>query len=278
MDYRSILVHLDGSARCDERVAVATSLARTYGSHLLGLAPTGWMDVPGSIGASLGGPDHLQLSIECLERNAQALADSFLLRLRGAGLPSYAARVYHGDPLPGMVQQARSCDLTVIGQTDREARDTAVQPDFPERLILQAGRPVLVLPRRGSFAGLGQKVLVAWNGSREAARALCDALPLLRRAGEVHLQYFDSPSGTELLGSRLDDSCAWLARQGVAAQGHIDVTNIDAGEALLSKAAHQGADLIVMGAYGHTRLSEFLLGGVTRTLLAQMTVPVLMSH
>ncbi|WP_322114293.1 universal stress protein [Aquabacterium sp. A7-Y] len=75
-----------------------------------------------------------------------------------------------------------------------------------------SGRPVLVLPYSGSFAGLGQKVLVAWNGSRESARALSDALPLLRRAREVHLQYFDSPSGAELLGSRLGDSCAWRAR------------------------------------------------------------------
>lgn len=278
MDYRSILLHLDGSARCAERIALATHLARTHGSHLLGLAPTGWMDVPGSIGAPLGGPEHIQLSIECLERHAQALVAAFAGSVRASGFHAFEAQVHHGDPLPGMLERARACDLVVIGQTDREARDTAVPLDFPERLILQAGRPVLLVPRRGRFPCVGQKILVAWNGSREAARAVSDALPLLRRASDVTLQCFTEPDGTPQSGLQLEDCCAWLARQGVAARGHTGILAGNAGQALLDAAKAGGADLIVMGAYGHTRLWELLLGGATRTVLAQATVPVLLSH
>src|SRR5690606_4452572 len=151
---------------------------------------------------------------------------------------------------------------------------------FPADFVMRCGRPVLLVPYAGRFEAVGRRVLVAWDAGREAARAVRDALPLLKRAEHVEVVSFnpDRPGARHgpIPGA---DLAAYLARHDVkvhVSQQHGD--DIEVGEQILSRAADLHSDLIVMGAYGHSRLRELALGGATRTLLASMTVPVLMSH
>jgi nucleotide-binding universal stress UspA family protein len=143
-----------------------------------------------------------------------------------------------------------------------------------------AGRPILVVPYAGHFARIGQRVVIGWDASREAARAVNDAMPLLAAAEAVTVLTIDpeqSPRGHgEIPGA---DIALHLARHGVTAQVERTVSaGIGIGNTLLSRAADLEADLLVMGAYGHSRVRELLLGGVTRTMLTSMTLPVLMAH
>lgn len=187
-------------------------------------------------------------------------------------------RGYPGDTLP---RAARYCDLTVMTQHDPDDEHAFRAPHLAADVLLQSGRPVLVLP----YAGDGvfappRRVLVGWNASREAARALRDALPLLRGAANVEVAVFETPEDVDLDHGDVPgaDIGLWLARHGVKVEVRYVPTGVGAGEALLSHAADMGADLIVAGGYGHSRLREAVLGGVTRTLLSSSPVPVLLSH
>jgi nucleotide-binding universal stress UspA family protein len=157
-------------------------------------------------------------------------------------------------------------------------------PIFAEELVtsvmLACGRPVLVVPYIGAAPTMGENVLVAWNGGREASRAIGDALPLLERAKRV-TAIMVSANGDDDVGEHLAKArlFAWLHAHGVDADVVRDeAPDIPTGQWLLSRAADLGSDLVVMGAYGHARMRELVLGGVTRTMLQAMTIPVLMSH
>jgi nucleotide-binding universal stress UspA family protein len=172
----------------------------------------------------------------------------------------------------------RYFDLTVVGQGIDLDDPTGALTVLPEELALSIGRPVLVVPRYGTFPALGDHVLVAWNASREAARAVNDALPFLRRAQRVTVLSVDPGDHPD---QRIPsaDITLHLARHGVnAVAAQTRSADISVGDTLLSRAADIEADLIVCGAYGHSRLREMVLGGATRHLLQHMTVPVLMSH
>jgi len=147
-------------------------------------------------------------------------------------------------------------------------------------VLMQSGRPALVVPHSGTFEHVGQRILVAWKESRESARAVADAMPFLSRADQVKVVSISS-RGDETVRETLADKdiAAWLARHDVDAYVRHEVAeDVDAGNLILSRAADFGADMIVMGAYSRPRLSEVVLGGVTRLMLQAMTVPVLMSH
>lgn len=277
MTYRSILVHLDESARCATRVTLAASLAKAHGAHLLGLAPTGLVNLPPAVRPVLA--EGIDLTA-ARERIAQAAADAvkrFNEQVKPLGLVSHEGRVHDDDTLSAVLQHAGASDLVVVGQHDPNNFTPLVSWDFPQQVFLQAGRPVLVVPYAGEFKTLGERVAVAWSDSREAARAVADALPLLRKARQVEVLSFSHPKDDKA-GAPLDGLGQWLGRHGVKANLHREVTELDVGNALLSRAFDLGADLIVMGGYGHTRITELVVGGVTRSLLAQMTVPVLISH
>jgi nucleotide-binding universal stress UspA family protein len=196
-----------------------------------------------------------------------------------AGLARVEWRAPAGPLAAAAVEHGRCADLFVLGQ--RNPDDAA---SFADELIfttlLGTGRPVLIVPHIGVRAMPGQNVLVAWDCGREAARAVADALPLLVRAKQVGVVTYtsddDASANAALSTLRLRD---WLQDHGIAARvnGYEPAAGA-IGESLLSLAADRGSDLIVMGGYGHTRLREFVLGGVTQTILASMTVPVLMSH
>jgi len=280
MSIQTIGVHLDAAEPCAARVDLAIRLAAAHGAHLVGLAPTGEPDLLATM--SSAAPDALELialSARFLRERADALALDFAERARAAGLPSHEARVVVGEPLDAVVRLGLGCDLLVIGQTDRRASPEGVAWDFPQQTVLHAGCPVLVVPYAGAFGKLGERVLVAWKDTREAARAVRDALPILRAARQVVLiEVAEGASPDDEARAALTDVQAWLKRHGVESSVRFESGVAEAGDVLLSRAADLGSDLIVMGAYGHSRIREWVLGGVTRHLLSQMTVPTLMSH
>jgi nucleotide-binding universal stress UspA family protein len=187
-------------------------------------------------------------------------------------------RLFGGGEGEDLIGFARAADLVVYGQDSDEYR---LPTGFdPQDLIVAAGRPVLVVPYAGAFATVGRRVLVAWDGSREAARAAHDALPLLGAAEAVTLlAVADGEAEFERGRPMLDRMLKNYERHGIPARAHeTPQGDLSVSDVLLSWAADFGADLIVAGAYHHSQLRESLFGGVTRDLLDRMTVPVLMSH
>ena len=279
MNYKTIVVHLDTGARRSERLEIACQLAARHDAHLVGLFALAPLPVPfafaGSAGAVLEveGRWRAQAAVEA-RRQFEAAAASH-------GLGRVEWRESQVDPLRATLLSARYADLVVLGQRESPASAAAdrVPPDFVEDTVLDAGRPSLVVPYAGRFTRVGERVLLAWNAGREAARAVTDALPLLRAARHVEVVAFDPRANGGDHGPQPGaDIALYLARHGVKATAAQQNAGIDVGEQILSRAADTDADLIVMGAYGHSRTRELVLGGATRTVLGSMTVPVLFSH
>jgi nucleotide-binding universal stress UspA family protein len=277
---KAILVHVGSSERCDARIDLGLQLASEFRAHLTGLYVG---QIPADIYASPLAPGSeavINYLAEEEAANKLAAAERFEERSRRFAAVNTDWRAATGIAEDIVPLHARYADLVVVGQTDPEDNYPPLTLDFPAALTLSVARPVLVVPYGAAPASVAQKVLVAWNGSREATRAVNDAIPLLQRArkvtvmavnpGQDGMQHADVPGA---------DLALYLARHGVDVEVDAQAgVEMDAGEWLLSRAADLGADLIVMGAYGHQRLREWVLGGVTRTLVREMTVPVLMSH
>lgn len=277
--YKTLLVHVDDSERCAQRVEVASRIALDFAARLVGayLVPTPALTP--SVSALL--PDsvvsqRLEQSGEAQER-AEA---RFRETTGGAGLAAVEWRAPSGNPTRAIVAHARSGDLAIIGQPDPRDTDAAFLNDIANAVVLESGRPVLAIPYIGASGPVGKIALVALDHSRESARAVADALPLLARARKVFVRAITaSAEETFDEAQARTQVVAFLRGHGIDAEvRHLDRPNIAIGELLLSQAADVGADLIVMGAYGHARFQEFVVGGVTRTMLETMTVPVLMSH
>ncbi|MFM9969378.1 MAG: universal stress protein [Burkholderiales bacterium] len=280
MEYKTIVVHLDAHPRRAARLEIAMRLAARTASHLVGLFAINAWPMPRYVEANWSGA--------LTEATEQQYA---LLRTQTQQEFEQAAARYpdvrgewreDGSGALGAVSlSARYADLAIIGQHDPNAEfDSRVGAQFAQDLVLLVSRPLLMVPYAGRFDTLGERVLLAWDGSPQAMRAATDALPLLARSKEVSVVVFDIEKHRHAHGEVPGaDLSLFLARHGVNAsvsqQRSIDG---DVGAAILSRTADWGADLIVMGAYGHSRAKEHLLGGATRTLFDSMTVPVLMSH
>ncbi|HUY04555.1 MAG TPA: universal stress protein [Rhodocyclaceae bacterium] len=276
MSYKTILVHSDAGKHWPARLDLAVQLARQHDAHLLGLHAPNSAALSGFMLSGLDPALAESLARLRAEQAAQAQA-SFNKAVSAAGINNAEWRLGGEDAVATVLTNARYVDLLILGQRDPAETD-GVDSDFAEQVVLAAGRPVLMLPYAGRFGALGRQALVAWDASREAARAISDALPLLRQADNVKLITIN-PKGDrhgELPGA---DVGLYLARHGVRIEVVSDCCdNIGIGNELLSRAADFGSDLIVMGAYGHPRLKELVMGGATRTILDSMTVPVLLSH
>jgi nucleotide-binding universal stress UspA family protein len=279
MTYKTIAVHLDAGPRCATRVALAARLAVRYGSRLVGIAPTGLPDVIVAMNSAVPGAiESIALSAADLRKNAQAAARAFELECKRAGVTSFRAEVVVDEAVDAVVRLGRCSDLVVVGQTDVGAPIQGVAFDFPQQVLLHAGPPILVVPYTGTFASLGERVLIGWKDTREAARALRDALPLLRDSRRVTLVEVGPVRSEATADDSLAAAAAWLDSHVVACDSHREIELAAVGDQLLSRASDLGADLVVCGGYGHSRLREWALGGVTRHLLDHMTVPTLLSH
>lgn len=284
MSFKDILVHVDDSPRSSMRVELAVRLAAVSGAHLTGVhvmnIPAASMFYGYSMTVASPGPEDLiQLVRTEAHERIRPVGEAFHERLRQEGLEG-EWRVIEGDPGTVMALHARYADLAVVGQPNRSEPQSDGSDHIPVSVLLSSGRPALVVPFAGQFATIGKHVLVAWNATREAARALNDALPLLRGAQMVTVLEINPKPGMDgQVRIAAADISLHLARHGVKAEAaHTVAKDIAAGEALLSYAFDIGADLIVAGAYGHSRMREMAFGGVTKTLLNEMTVPVLFSH
>jgi len=276
MSYKTILVHIDAGKRCLVRVDVAISLAQQQDAHLVALNAIAPFELPGYVMAELG-PEIIEAQRGVAANELARTEAEFNQQASAAGLRNVEWRSAIDDPVDAMTLHARYADLVVVGQTD-PSENLQVAADFPERLVLAAGRPVLILPYVGRFATIGKRILIAWKPSREATRAVTDAIPFLQRADNVHVMAMNPKAGEHGTVPGADIGL-YLARHGVRVEVKMDYgAEVDVGNELLSRAADLGADLIVMGGYGHSRLKELVLGGATRTILESMTVPVLMSH
>jgi nucleotide-binding universal stress UspA family protein len=276
MSLKDLLVIADNDSTYAARLDIALALAAEHHAHLTGLhvmppplTPI-YVDMP--IPETVEKMQRLELE-DAARRAAAVFAEH-----AGRTTVSTEWRVAEGDIVRVASEHARYADLTVLPQGMDLGFASADLTNLPEELALRVGRPVLVIPRYGSFPKVGGRVLVAWNGSREVTRAVHDALPLLRRAEQVTVLSIDPDADPERRMPGADVSLH-LTRHGVTVQAAtIAGADVAVGDLLLSYAADHEIDLIVMGAYGHTRLREVVLGGATRTLLRHMTVPVLMSH
>lgn len=278
---RSILVHLDSDRHALARMRFAIALARQQGAHLSGLAATGLLVLPGTVPVQAAAGELAQLLWDELRQKSEEDGRFFAEECRAAGLADFESVLDEDDKTTSLIRHSRCCDLVVLSQADPDAPGYAASRSLIERVMLESARPVLLLPYAGELPASAKNVLVAWDDSREAARALADAVPILQDAGRVQIVTWVDPSEGDVryFETRLACVQAWLKRHGIVAQVQVDVADrIAVGEAALSRAADFGADLLVMGAYGHSRWAERLLGGVTRGILKSMTVPVLMSH
>ena len=279
MTYRSIVVHVDHSDACRQRVALAIELAQSQQAHLTGVATTGVIHFPYGGGGNAMGIYYEAATTE-LRETAQQGVDAFKRQVAKAGLPSAECRIANEEANAALTLQGRYADLVVLSQSNPDTRGTAVDAVLPQHVLLHVARPVLLVPYAGKFSHIGQQVMVAWDSGRESARAVADALPILKLAAKVHVIVFNGKKGaTDGHGPHPGQEIAlYLSRHGVKVEVSEEETSIDIGSALLSRMSDYGSDMLVMGGYGHSRFRETILGGITRTILEHMTVPVLMSH
>lgn len=277
MTYRSLLVALDALPGNSARTSIAIALAKEFEAHLIGLAPTATLDLQ-ALQAAAAMDDYAARASATLQAQARDIAQSFHGRCEAATLTSFEALADKSPATESLVRHAQCADLLVMSQPDPSVPGYKQQLAELEEVLLACSRPVLLIPYTHLEPLHLRRVLLAWDGSRESVRAMTDALPLLRRAGKVALMHWrgeaDGPGPLERLGCLRQ----WLAFQGVDAEVHDEVTPLAIGDALLNAASDKGADLIVMGAYGHSRLRENVFGGVTQGFLERGTTHVLMSH
>ncbi len=278
--YKTIVLHADATRSAPLRLRIAAMLAEQQQAHLVCAAMTGISryvygphdDMPHDVMR----PDLAQLATA----RARQVLEEHARQAASLGVQSCEQRLVNDDAYGGLVLQSRYADLVVVGQADREDPATgALLQDLPEYVILNGCCPVLVVPFAGHFATIGKTVLVAWDGSIQAARAVAQAMPLLASAARVVVVIVDPVIGDDEHGEEPGaDIALHLVRHGVNVEVRTVASAGDVGESLLATADQAGADLLVMGAYGHPRLREIMLGGATRTILQAATLPVLLSH
>lgn len=275
MSLKDILVHIDDRESTAARLKASLALAERHEAHLTALYVLARPYLPAYA--------EVQIDTQILETQREQAAKAAAeakQRFETAVAGSSAVtewRQAEGDRAELLAQHGRYADLIVVGQIRPDM--IFQRDDMPDRLIMEAGRPVLVMPHEGEAASIGRRVLVAWDGSERAARAVHDALPLLKLAETVVVASVDPKSKPNLAGElSAADLAHHLARHGVNVSSEHTERAGTVAETLALRAKSLGCDLLVMGAYGHFRMTEIVLGGVTYAILENTSLPVLMSH
>jgi nucleotide-binding universal stress UspA family protein len=279
MDYKTILVHLDHGAHVQQRLQPALALATSFKAKLLGLFAVSDSRMPAYAVSQASSTMVQVLQRKRSEALEQSQAEFDTAVFAAAGIHA-EWRSSEGDPAEAVCRTARYCDLVVLGQRDSDSEvDDGLPADFIDQVLLEAHRPVLLVPHSGRFETVGKRILIAWDAGREATHAVTAALPLLQRADMVQIVAFDPQERGdhgELPGA---DIGLYLARHGVKVSVAEQAgSGLEVAAQILSRAADQYVDLIVMGAYSRSMIRQKLFGGVTREILETMTVPVLMRH
>lgn len=280
MPYQTILVNADLSRHAPARIELAAAICAEHGAHLIGAAMTGVSRAVFPNGYNVESGTLLASYVEPLKDNAKRALDRFEEIARHRGV-SHESRLVCDDAPDGLALLARFADLVVVSQDDPEeglgyAPPAARMPDY---LLMNASRPVLVVPRQGPAPNVPRRILLCWNGSREASAAMAAAVPLLQRAIHVSLALFTPvfPVGWAS-GPEPDDAKAYLKRHAIDAEIVVRDPGHSIGRAILALAEEQASGLVVMGCFGHTEFQELLLGGASRTVLREAALPVLMAH
>lgn len=276
--YRRISVHLDHGFDCKRRIEAALALAKRHKAELVGIyanaAPPQYY-----YGESVLMSRSLGIIKELHAQNRDAVETAFLEAAAEADVPAFM-RAGTSSPSETVALLGRTSDLIVVSQENREDVEAAHEIEFVEQTLLTAGRPVLAIPSSGEFPVIGDRVLCCWDGSREAARALADAAPILRLASHMTVLTMNEGAASPKHEAPFEDLATYCVAQGMPAPEHVrrDIKGVGVGSTILNAAADHSADLIVMGAYGHSKLRQWALGGATASILKSMTVPIIFSH
>ena len=278
MGLNDIVVYVDSSEATKARVGFAVALAKEHGAHLIGIAfaPTALLPL---YGADVGFADMSEVMASVRTQGANALR-AFEARANADGV-SVEAELMQGmsEEFPhDFAHAARHVDLAILGQP-RDGDPLIGQYALVERCLFASGRPVIIVPALTDKPSLEGTIVAAWDGSAEAARAINDALTFLKPASRVVLVVGVMSGQDDEQAPQTDDMMAHLKRHGVTAEAlRVKAGEGDIGRLLLSTAKGLDADLMVMGAFHHSRWREFILGGVTLTVLEEATIPLFMAH
>jgi len=277
MAIKNILVHIDHSMACENRVNAAIDLARQNEARLCALFVVPDYFLPSYVEAQISTDVITQINDEAVARAKETIS-KVKDQVSAAGL-SIDAYLEEGNLIGILDDYARYTDLLVLGQSQPDDPDN-ISEALADQLVIEGGTPCLVIPFIGARKTLGKRILVAWNESRESTRALKDALPLLKHADTVEVLFIKPKShDEEHTATQEKIIISYLADHGISASVSLCIDNhFDPGNTILSQSVENDIDLVVMGAFGHSRLREIVLGGATRHLLKEMTVPIFISH
>ena len=280
MEIKDIVVHVDASERAAERIQLAANLAAKKDAHVTGVFAIPDPYTPAMMAGGYVPVDFFeQIQQEAIEDSKKA--ETQFLKIMEAGGVHGEWRAEQGVASSVVSRHTRYSDIAIVGKGDYDDAVRFPHAELPADLMMTCGRPVMVVPNAGHWDTVGSQVLVCWNASRESTRAVNDAMPFLQSAEKVTVlsvnphkassgDHGDTPSA---------DIALHLARHGVNAEAASTVsTGIEITDAILARASDLGADMIVSGAYGHSRTREWVFGGVTEALLQNTTVPTLLSH
>jgi nucleotide-binding universal stress UspA family protein len=274
-----IAIHLSNDNACSRRIDVGLQLAKEHGAEVIGVYPadgaTGYFYdetvIPQDVRKVLRGRrEELRHSVQKLFQE-RAAAEGVKAEWRTPDGPVDETLALH----------ARFCDLLIMSKAERVDSVTAIIPNLAESVVMAAGRPVLMIPTVGRVPSIGHRVLYCWDQRREAARAFKDATPFLARAKELVILEVDRDERAYRENDlRNEDFARYCTSLGYPTPQHLvkQSEDIGVGNVILNTASDTGSDLIVMGAYGHSRMRQWVMGGASRTLLSSMTVPVLLAH
>ncbi|MZR31285.1 universal stress protein [Sneathiella litorea] len=274
MSIKTILFHLNNDSQLEARIEAALGLAVEHDAHLIGLYTIAQVTVPTSFMGYVP-PEFIEHSRKIEEDNA-AEAKAKLEKLSAKVDRTVEVIVAEGYAPDLINEYALSVDLVIVGQGDPDAENNAQTRYIAQEIVVSSPRPVLIIPFAGNYRNFGSHVLVGWNNTRESSLALHEALPFLKKAEKVTLVRVNA---TEDESVKTDHIMAHLERHGIKAtfkSGHWP--GIDVGDAILDALVDYSGNMLVLGAYGHSRLREMILGGVTKNILEHMTAPVLFAH
>ena len=279
MAYKTILVSLNDVPRAEAMIDAAALIAKTYDAHLIGCYVIPAVTIYPEVGFAAP-PAVDDTRQQYFKTNIAVVKERFETKLRKDGLKGEWRTVnsLYTEIAPSLMEHGRTADLIMVSQIG-ENPVANIEQGLVEHVVMESGRPVLIIPQKGSLTEV-KSAVVGFNATREATRALFDGLPLLRSAKDVRVVWVDPYKERSVAGEVPGaEAAAALARHGVKATAEgLAAGGINAGEALLQHVNDLGAGLLVVGAYAHSRMREYIFGGTTQHVLAHANVPVLMSH
>ena len=279
MVYKTILVSLNDVPRAEAMINSAALIAKIFDAHLIGCYVIPAVTIYPEVGFAAP-PAVDDTRQQYFKTNVVAVKERFETKLRKDGLKGEWRTVnsLYTEIAPSLMEHGRTADLIMVSQIG-ENPGASIEQGLVEHVVMESGRPVLIIPQKSTLAEL-KSAVAGFNATREATRALFDGLPLLRSAGDVRVVWVDPYKERSVAGEVPGaEAAAALARHRVKATAEgLAAGGMDAGEALLQHVNDLGAGLLVMGAYAHSRMREYIFGGATAHVLAQANVPVLMSH